>query len=40
MHTERDREIVVWIGRLGAAGAEHVMERFAMGCRAYARLNG
>ncbi len=29
MHTERDAEIVAWVGRLGAAGAEHVMERFA-----------
>jgi hypothetical protein len=39
MHTERDAEIVAWIGRLGAAGAEHVMERFAMGQSwAYARL--
>src|SRR5438105_7581988 len=40
MHTDRDQEIVAWIGRLGAAGAEHVMERFAMGRSwAYARLN-
>ena len=31
MHTERDTEIVDWLGRVGAAGAEHVMERFAMG---------
>jgi hypothetical protein len=39
MYTERDAEIVAWIGRLGAAGAEHVMERFAMGQSwAYARL--
>lgn len=40
MHTERDQEIVTWIGRLGAAGAEHVMERFQMGRSwAYARLS-
>jgi hypothetical protein len=39
MHTDRDREIVAWIGALGAAGAEHVMERFAMGrSQTYARL--
>ena len=31
MQTERDLEIVGWVGRLGAAGAEHVMERFGMG---------
>jgi hypothetical protein len=30
MHTGRDAEIVDWIGRLGAAGAEHVIGRFAM----------
>lgn len=40
MHTDKDREIVGWIGRLGAAGAEHVMARFAMGQSwAYARLS-
>jgi|GEM_PF-4445539 len=40
MHTEKDFAIVDWIGRLGAAGAEHVTERFAMGRRwAYARLS-
>jgi hypothetical protein len=40
MYTERDAEIVAWVGRLGAAGAEHVMERFAMGrSRAYERLS-
>ncbi len=40
MQTERDQEIVEWIGRLGAAGAEHVMRRFVMGRSwAYARLN-
>ncbi len=39
MHTSRDREIVDWIGRLGAAGPEHVMERFGMGrSSAYSRL--
>ncbi len=30
MHTEKDAEIVGWIGRVGAAGAEHVMGRFEM----------
>jgi hypothetical protein len=30
MHTEMDAEIVDWIGRVGAAGAEHVMGRFEM----------
>jgi hypothetical protein len=40
MQTEKDREIVGWIGRIGAAGAEHVMARFAMGQSwAYARLS-
>jgi hypothetical protein len=40
MHTERDAEIAAWVGRLGAAGAAHVMERFAMGrSRAYERLS-
>ena len=40
MQTEKDAEIVGWIGRIGAAGAEHVMGRFAMGhSRAYARLS-
>jgi hypothetical protein len=40
MHTEKDAEIVDWLGRIGAAGAEHVMERFAMGRSwAYARLS-
>ena len=39
MQTERDGQIVEWIGRLGAAGAEHVMSRFAMGRSwAYSRL--
>ena len=31
MHTERDSAIVDWVGRIGAAGAEHVMHRFGMG---------
>jgi hypothetical protein len=40
MHTDRDREIVAWIGGLGAAGAVHVIERFGVTrTRAYARLN-
>jgi hypothetical protein len=40
MQTERDAEIVGWVGRLGAAGAEHVMGRFGMGRSwAYSRLN-
>lgn len=39
MQTEKDAEIVDWIGRLGAAGTEHVMGRFAMGRSwAYTRL--
>jgi hypothetical protein len=40
MQTEKDAEIVGWVGRIGAAGAEHVMARFAMGRSwAYARLS-
>jgi hypothetical protein len=40
MKTKKDAEIVGWIGRIGAAGAEHVMGRFAMGQSwAYARLS-
>ena len=40
VQTEKDAEIVDWVGRLGAAGAEHVMARFAMGRSwAYARLS-
>jgi hypothetical protein len=40
MQTEKDAGIVGWIGRLGAADAEHVMDRFAMGRSwAYARLS-
>lgn len=30
MQTYRDGQIVDWIGRLGATGAEHVMRRFSM----------
>src|SRR3954466_16293019 len=37
--TDRDRSIMEWIGRLGAAGAADVMARFAMGRTAtYRRL--
>jgi hypothetical protein len=40
LQTKKDAEIVNWIGRMGAAGAEHVMGRFAMGrIRAYACIN-
>ena len=40
MQTEKDGEIVDWIGRVGAAGAGHVMGRFFMGRSwAYARLS-
>ncbi len=40
MQTERDSEIVSWIGGLGAAGAEHVMSEFGMSRSiAYQRLN-
>ncbi|HEY5193011.1 MAG TPA: hypothetical protein VIJ39_03940 [Solirubrobacteraceae bacterium] len=40
MQTERDAEIVRWIGCLGAAGAEHVMHEFMMSrSTAYQRLN-
>jgi hypothetical protein len=39
MQTSRDAEIVAWVGRLGAAGAEHVMGRFGMSrSMAYHRL--
>jgi hypothetical protein len=39
MQTGRDAEIVGWVGRIGAAGAEDVMARFGMGRSwAYARL--
>jgi hypothetical protein len=39
MQTSRDAEIVAWIGRLGAVGAEHVMGRFGMSrSMAYHRL--
>jgi hypothetical protein len=37
--TVRDGELVEWLGRLGAAGVEHVMARFGMGRTvAYRRL--
>jgi len=40
MQTEKDAEIVSWIGCLGAASAGHVMGRFYMGRSwAYARLS-
>ena len=40
MQTERDSEIVSWIGGIGAAGAEHVMSEFGMSRSiAYQRLN-
>jgi hypothetical protein len=39
MLTDRDRAIVEWVGRLGAAGAADVMARFGMGRTAtYRRL--
>lgn len=39
MQTKRDGQIVDWIGRIGAAGAEHVMRRFQMSRSvAYGRL--
>jgi hypothetical protein len=39
MQTARDAEIVEWVGRVGAAGAEHVVARFGIArSRAYARL--
>ncbi len=31
VQSDRDAEIVGWVGALGAAGAEHVMGRFGMG---------
>lgn len=41
MLTGRDTEILDWIGRLGAAGAEHVEVRFGMNnITAYRRLAG
>jgi hypothetical protein len=40
MQTEKDAEIVGWLGRVGAAAAAHVMARFGMGRSwAYARLS-
>jgi DNA-binding Lrp family transcriptional regulator len=39
--TSRDAEIVAWLGRMGAAGAEHVSERFGISRTwAQARLAG
>jgi hypothetical protein len=31
MHTEKDGEIVAWVGRIGATGTEDVLEALAMG---------
>ena len=40
MLTKTDQEIVRWLGRIGAASADHVMERFAMSRSwAYERLS-
>jgi hypothetical protein len=40
MQTDRDAQIVYWIGSLGAAGAEHVMRQFQMSRSVtYQRLN-
>jgi hypothetical protein len=40
VQTARDQEIVGWIARIGAAGAEQVQGRFGMGrSQAYARLS-
>jgi hypothetical protein len=40
MQTQKDAQIVTWLGRIGAASAEHVMARFGMGRSwAYARLS-
>jgi hypothetical protein len=40
MQTNRDAEIVDWVGRLGAAGTQHIQSRFNMGRSwAYHRLN-
>jgi hypothetical protein len=40
MQTNRDAEIVDWIGRVGAAGTQHIQRRFHMGRSwAYHRLN-
>jgi hypothetical protein len=39
VQTARDQQIVGWIARIGAAGAEHVQARFGIGrSQAYARL--
>jgi DeoR/GlpR family transcriptional regulator of sugar metabolism len=40
VQAERHAEIVDWVGRLGAARAEHIMARFRIGRSwAYARLD-
>jgi len=40
VQTQKDAEVVSWLGRIGAASAEHVMARFGMGRSwAYARLS-
>jgi hypothetical protein len=40
VQTARDQEIVGWIARIGAAGAEHLRARFGVGrSQAYARLS-
>lgn len=40
IQTEKDAEVVAWLARVGAAGAEDVMARFEMGRSwAYARLS-
>jgi hypothetical protein len=40
MQTQKDAQIVGWLGRIGAASAEHVMVRFGMGRSwAYGRLS-
>ncbi len=41
MQTKNDAEIVGWVGRIGAAGAGHLMAQFGVG-RSWAshRLNG
>jgi hypothetical protein len=40
MQTNRDAEIVDWVGRIGAAGAQHIQSRFQMGRSCvYHRLN-
>lgn len=39
--TERDCELVEWVGRYGVAGLEHLMERFGLGrSQCYRRVGG